>query len=96
MSNKRKRYVPKRSENEIESCEKEESEYFLRKTSYKIQREIVNTEIMTDTGVRLGETFYNTTCEDLAKGLLGKILVRQLDDGAVLKGIFSLEKKKFA
>lgn len=90
MSNKRKRYIPRKSETDYESFECEESEDFLPKTTYKIKREIVNTETMIDTGIRLGETFYNTTCEDLAKGLLGKILVRQLDHGSILKGIFCL------
>jgi hypothetical protein len=35
---------------------------------------------------RLKDSFYNVPCEDLAKGLLGKILVRRLNDGTVLKG----------
>lgn len=35
---------------------------------------------------RLGERFYDVPCEDLAMSLLGKVLVRQLDDGTVVKG----------
>ncbi|KDR23034.1 probable DNA-3-methyladenine glycosylase isoform X2 [Zootermopsis nevadensis] len=35
---------------------------------------------------RLKDSFYDVPCEDLAKGLLGKILVRRLSDGTVLKG----------
>jgi hypothetical protein len=35
---------------------------------------------------RLKDSFYNVPCENLAKGLLGKILVRQLNDGTILKG----------
>ena len=35
---------------------------------------------------RLKESFYDTPSEDLAKKILGKILVRRLDDGTVLKG----------
>lgn len=30
--------------------------------------------------------FYNVPCENLAKSLLGKILVRKLDNGILLKG----------
>lgn len=85
MSNKRKRYTPRKNEVDFEQFEYEESDYFLPTTKYKIKKDIVNTETILDTGIRLGETFYNTACEDLAKGLLGKILVRQLD-GYILKG----------
>lgn len=97
MSNKRKRYTPRKSEVECEQYECEESEYFLPTTTYKIKRDINNSETILDTGIRLGETFYNMACEELAKGLLGKILVRQLD-GSVLKGwltliLFSLKLK---
>jgi DNA-3-methyladenine glycosylase len=35
---------------------------------------------------RLKDSFYDVPCEDLAKELLGKILVRRLNDGTVLKG----------
>lgn len=35
---------------------------------------------------RLGENFFNVLCADLAKNLLGKVLVRRLDDGSLLKG----------
>jgi hypothetical protein len=35
---------------------------------------------------RFKDNFYDVPCEDLAKGLLGKILVRRLNDGTVLKG----------
>jgi hypothetical protein len=35
---------------------------------------------------RFKDSFYDVPCEDLAKGLLGKILVRRLGDGTVLKG----------
>jgi len=35
---------------------------------------------------RLKDRFYDVPCEDLAKRLLGKILVRQINDGTVLKG----------
>ena len=35
---------------------------------------------------RLKDSFYDVPCEDLAKRLLGKILVRQINDGTVLKG----------
>uniref|UniRef100_A0A1B6CMF4 DNA-3-methyladenine glycosylase n=1 Tax=Clastoptera arizonana TaxID=38151 RepID=A0A1B6CMF4_9HEMI len=43
---------------------------------------------MSNEGVnRLRETFFNQPCIDLAKKLLGKILVRVLQDGTILKGI---------
>jgi hypothetical protein len=35
---------------------------------------------------RFKDGFFDVPCEDLAKGLLGKILVRRLNDGTVLKG----------
>lgn len=35
---------------------------------------------------RLDEQFYNTPCEELAKKLLGKVLVRRLDDSTVVRG----------
>jgi hypothetical protein len=35
---------------------------------------------------RLKDSFYNVPCEDLAKGLLGKVLVRRLNDGTLIKG----------
>jgi DNA-3-methyladenine glycosylase len=35
---------------------------------------------------RFKDSFYDVPCEALAKGLLGKILVRQLSDGTILKG----------
>jgi DNA-3-methyladenine glycosylase len=35
---------------------------------------------------RLRDSFYNVPCEDLAKGLLGKVLVRRLNDGTLIKG----------
>ncbi|XP_021942418.1 DNA-3-methyladenine glycosylase-like isoform X3 [Zootermopsis nevadensis] len=35
---------------------------------------------------RFTDSFFDVPCEDLAKGLLGKILVRRLSDGTVLKG----------
>lgn len=35
---------------------------------------------------RLGEEFFNVSCLDLAKNLLGTILVRRLPDGTCLKG----------
>lgn len=35
---------------------------------------------------RLKDSFYDVPCEDLAKRLLGKILVRRMNDGTVLKG----------
>ncbi|XP_011307098.1 DNA-3-methyladenine glycosylase-like isoform X2 [Fopius arisanus] len=35
---------------------------------------------------RLNYEFYDTPCEELAQNLLGKILVRRLDNGIVLKG----------
>ncbi|GFG40028.1 hypothetical protein Cfor_02831 [Coptotermes formosanus] len=35
---------------------------------------------------RLNDSFFDVPCEDLAKRLLGKILVRRIDDGTVLKG----------
>ncbi|KAI4499404.1 hypothetical protein M0802_005664 [Mischocyttarus mexicanus] len=35
---------------------------------------------------RLPFEFYNTPCEDLAKNLLGKVLVRRLENGTILKG----------
>ena len=39
-------------------------------------------------GSRLGQSFYEQNCEDLAKALLGKKLVRQCDDtGERLSGI---------
>lgn len=91
MSNKRKRYIPRKSGVEYEQCDYEESDYFLPTTTYKMKRDIVSTDAMLYTGIRLGETFYNAACEDLAKGLLGKILVRQLD-GSILKGLMLLIK----
>jgi hypothetical protein len=35
---------------------------------------------------RLKDSFFDVPCEDLAKRLLGKILVRRINDGTVLKG----------
>jgi len=35
---------------------------------------------------RLKDSFYDVPCEELAKRLLGKILVRRINDGTVLKG----------
>lgn len=35
---------------------------------------------------RLDENFYDTKCEEMAKSLLGKVLVRQLDDGTIIRG----------
>jgi hypothetical protein len=35
---------------------------------------------------RLRDSFYDVPCEDLAKRLLGKVLVRRLSDGALIKG----------
>jgi DNA-3-methyladenine glycosylase len=35
---------------------------------------------------RLKDSFFDVPCEDLAKRLLGKILVRRVNDGTVLKG----------
>lgn len=35
---------------------------------------------------RLDAQFYDQPCEELAKSLLGKILVRRLDDNTVVKG----------
>jgi DNA-3-methyladenine glycosylase len=35
---------------------------------------------------RLKDSFYNVPCEYLAKGLLGKVLVRRLNDGTLIKG----------
>jgi len=35
---------------------------------------------------RLKDSFYDVPCEDLAKRLLGKILIRRINDGTVLKG----------
>lgn len=86
MSNKRKRYTPRKSETDCENDS--ESDCCLPKTTYKIKKEIIATETPIDTGVRLEESFFNTTCEELAKSLLGKILVRQLDHGPILKGEF--------
>ncbi|XP_008213012.1 DNA-3-methyladenine glycosylase isoform X1 [Nasonia vitripennis] len=36
--------------------------------------------------LRLPFSFYDSPCETLAKNMLGKILVRKLDDGTILKG----------
>ncbi|XP_078609794.1 uncharacterized protein LOC144881034 isoform X1 [Branchiostoma floridae x Branchiostoma japonicum] len=36
---------------------------------------------------RLSSSFYDQTCLDLAKGLLGKIIVRKLDDGSTVSGM---------
>ncbi|CAH0385928.1 unnamed protein product [Bemisia tabaci] len=38
-------------------------------------------------GERVKAPFYNQPCEELAKCLLGKILVRQLSNGSVLRGM---------
>lgn len=35
---------------------------------------------------RLKDSFYDVPCEDLAKGLLGKVLVRRLNNGTLIKG----------
>ncbi|XP_069685661.1 uncharacterized protein [Periplaneta americana] len=35
---------------------------------------------------RLGYSFFDVPCEDLAKKLLGTVLVRRLDDGTIVKG----------
>lgn len=35
---------------------------------------------------RLKDNFYDVPCEDLAKGLLGKVVVRRLNDGTLIKG----------
>ncbi|XP_025425257.1 DNA-3-methyladenine glycosylase-like [Sipha flava] len=35
---------------------------------------------------RLGSEFYNQPCEEMAKSLLGKILVRRLDDSVIVRG----------
>jgi hypothetical protein len=35
---------------------------------------------------RVQDSFYDVPCEDLAKGLLGKVLVRRLSDGTLIKG----------
>lgn len=37
-------------------------------------------------GKRLDERFYNVPCEEMAKKLLGKILVRRFVDNTVVKG----------
>lgn len=42
--------------------------------------------IQCHSDVRLGDSFFNVPCEELAKRLLGKVLVRRLDDGTILKG----------
>lgn len=36
--------------------------------------------------IRLGPEFFNQPCEEMAKSLLGKILVRRLDDDVVVRG----------
>lgn len=49
----------------------------------------VRSEYFDPAGVppaRLGQRFYDVPCEDLAKSLLGKVLVRRLDNGTVVKG----------
>lgn len=40
----------------------------------------------TSSSLQFKENFYDVPCEQLARTLLGKILVRQLDNGQVLKG----------
>jgi len=35
---------------------------------------------------RLDEKFYNVPCEEMAKSLLGKVLVRQLDKDTIIRG----------
>jgi len=54
----------------------------------KILQSSVNNSSRTPTcGLnRLKDSFFDVPCEDLAKRLLGKILVRQINDGTVLKG----------
>jgi len=84
MSNKRKRYTPRKSETDCENDS--EADCSLPKAMFKIKKEIIEKEICVDTGERLPESFYDTSCEELAKNLLGKILVRRFEDGAVLKG----------
>jgi DNA-3-methyladenine glycosylase len=40
-----------------------------------------------DDGSKYPQSFYDHSCEDLAKNLLGKTLVRKLSDGTRLAGI---------
>lgn len=35
---------------------------------------------------RLDAQFYDTPCEEMAKNLLGKVLVRQLDENTIVRG----------
>ena len=53
----------------------------------KILQSSINSSRTLTCGLnRLKDSFYDVTCEDLAKRLLGKILVRRINDGTVLKG----------
>lgn len=47
----------------------------------------IETEIESFASIsRLGHSFFNQPCISLAKSLLGKLLVRKLDTGEILKG----------
>jgi hypothetical protein len=53
----------------------------------KILQSSVNSSRTPTCGLnRLKDSFYDVPCEDLAKRLLGKILIRRINDGTVLKG----------
>ena len=53
----------------------------------KILQSSINSSRTPTCGLnRLKDSFYDVPCEELAKSLLGKILVRQINDGTVLKG----------
>jgi len=53
----------------------------------KILQSSINSSRTPTCGLnRLKDSFYDVPCEDLAKRLLGKILIRRINDGTVLKG----------
>lgn len=43
--------------------------------------------LCVDRGMRLTLPFFDIPCEDLAKALLGKILIRAMKNGTVIKGL---------
>jgi hypothetical protein len=53
----------------------------------KILQSSINSSRTPTCGLnRLKDSFYDVPCEDLAKRLLGKLLIRRINDGTVLKG----------
>lgn len=57
-----------------------------REENSSISKKICTSTLITDTFLKLDCTFYERPCVELAKSLLGQILVRKLESGTVLKG----------